>query len=271
MKKTLLFVASALFAGASFSQAYFANDAAAFGSWTTYDLDADGNNWGTSDMAGFGSSIDGQGECLASSSWDGTDALTPDNLAVSPAIDLSAYSSATLIMAWGSPETTDGGFHEEHIAVYAVTTAELAGLATGTFPSPIFEMTNVEGDVMHMETLDISAVAGGDAYIAVRHYNCTDENFVIIDDVEIFGSAASIDENGISVSVYPNPTVDALNMTFGQVAEQLNIYSLDGKLLLTQAITGNKVSVDVANLAAGTYIYEVTSATASTRNTFVKK
>ena len=271
MKKTLLFVATALFAGASFSQAYFANDATAFGSWTTYDLDGDGDNWGVTDMTGFGSSIDGQGECLASASWDGTSALLPDNVAVSPAIDLSSYTTATLVFAWGSPEPASGGFHEEHIAVYAVTTADLAGLAGGVFPTPIFEETNTTGDAMNPETIDISAVAGGDAYIVVRHYNCTDMNFVIVDDVEVFGSAAGIDENGIAVSVYPNPTVDALNMNLGQPAEQVNIYSMDGKLLISQAVSGTKVSIDVTELAAGSYIYEVTSATASTRNTFVKK
>jgi hypothetical protein len=271
MKKTLLFITASLFFGAASAQVYSASDAAAWGTWTSVDLDADGNEWGVSDLTGAGTALDAQGECATSASWIAAGPLTPDNLFIGPPQDMSSYTSATLEFGWGSVEDVASGWNAEHLAVYVVT--DITGISSGTFPSPVFEMTNPTGAQMNTEMVDITAEAAGQAtvYIAFRHYNCTDMNFVVVDDLNLWGSAAEVDENEISVSTYPNPTVDVLNITLSQPAEMVNIYGMDGTLLITSPINGTNFSMDVSELAAGTYLYEVTSETASARSTFVKQ
>ncbi len=88
------------------------------------------------------------------------------------------------------------------------------------------------------------------------------------------GSSANVEENNIANSViYPNPTSDVLNFNVkGTEATSINIYSLDGKLLLSQDANGAAGSVNVSSLNAGMYIYQIaTTSGESVKSTFVKK
>lgn len=88
------------------------------------------------------------------------------------------------------------------------------------------------------------------------------------------GSSANVEENNIANSViYPNPTSDVLNFNIkGTEATSINIYSLDGKLLLSQDANGAAGSVNVSSLNAGMYIYQIaTTSGESVKSTFVKK
>lgn len=93
-------------------------------------------------------------------------------------------------------------------------------------------------------------------------------------DAITLSNTASVEENDIANSViYPNPTSDVLNFNInGTEATAINIYSLDGKLLLTQEANGAKGSVNVSSLNAGMYIYQIaTTSGESVKSTFVKK
>ncbi len=93
-------------------------------------------------------------------------------------------------------------------------------------------------------------------------------------DAITLANTASVEENDIANSViYPNPTSDVLNFNInGTEATGINIYSLDGKLLLTQDANGAKGSVNVSSLNAGMYIYQIaTTSGESVKSTFVKK
>ena len=88
----------------------------------------------------------------------------------------------------------------------------------------------------------------------------------------IMNSAASVTENSITANVYPNPANDVLNVNVSGTAERVSILSLDGKVIATQEMNGTKATVNVANLTAGAYFYEVVAADGSVvRNTFMKK
>jgi len=95
-----------------------------------------------------------------------------------------------------------------------------------------------------------------------------------LDAVTLITSSASVEENNIANSViYPNPTSDVLNFNIkGTDATAINIYSLDGKLLLSQDANGAAGSVNVSSLNAGMYIYQIaTTSGESVKSTFVKK
>lgn len=272
MKKILLSITAVLTLGAVNAQVYTANDTVAFQAWTSVDLDADGNEWIVADLTGAGTSLDAQGGCAISASWIGSGPLTPDNVFASPVIDMSAATGGSITWGAGNVETTASGWFEEHYACYIVT--NLATVLTGTFPTPIFEGTLTAGEVMETQTIDISAEVAGQAtvYVVFRHFNCTDENFLIIDDVAVTGNFASTDDNELSVSTFPNPAVDVLNINLNQNAQTISIYSLDGQLISTEEVNTNTVSINVADLAPGVYLYEAITADGTrARNTFVKK
>lgn len=68
-----------------------------------------------------------------------------------------------------------------------------------------------------------------------------------------------INENVISASVYPNPANDVLNIDIAEEIATVSVLSLDGKVVATSTTA----SVNVADLNAGMYIYQVTTANGS--------
>lgn len=276
MKKTLLSISAMLaFAIGANAQIYSANNAAGFATWTFLDVDNDTYNWTAVDLTTGGSALASQGECILSNSWIGPGAgtpLTPNNLAISPLINCSAADGVTLQFGAGSIEATTSGFYEEHYAVYVVTNT--AAIIAGTFPTPVYEGTLAAGEVMETQTINITSQAAGQStvYLVIRHFNCTDENFMIIDDLVVSGQFASVEENNLAVSVYPNPAVDVLNLSFNSQVQHVTIYSLSGQVISTVSVNALTAKVDVSVLAPGVYFYEaVTSEGVRARNTFVKQ
>jgi hypothetical protein len=84
---------------------------------------------------------------------------------------------------------------------------------------------------------------------------------------------AGVDEkSALSAKTYPNPATDVLNIQLNTNASSVSILGLDGKVISTEKVNSNDVSVNVANLVSGMYVYEVTSASGEViRNSFVKK
>lgn len=276
MKKILLSVAALAAFGAT-AQVYTCNDAAEFSNWTSYNNDTDTLEWFVVDLSAGTTALASQGECAISNSWTsagGGTALTPDNLLVSPAIDLTNSVSVTLDWGCGSPETTASGWYEEYYACYVVTAADLPGIIGGTYPTAIHEGALTAGEVMETQSIDISTQAAGQSavHIVYRHFNCTDENYIALDDISVTADFASIDETELTASVFPNPANEVLNFSLTAPADVVTIYSLDGKVLVTNTVNALTGAVDVADLANGTYIYEFKTAEGNvTRDTFVKK
>ncbi|MBE9510529.1 MAG: T9SS type A sorting domain-containing protein [Bacteroidetes bacterium] len=67
--------------------------------------------------------------------------------------------------------------------------------------------------------------------------------------------------SGIELSVYPNPTNSFLFIevkTDKQRDLQINLFDLNGKLILQKKITGSKQTVNMQNYKPATYILKVT-------------
>lgn len=278
MKKFLLSITAVLAVGFINAQIYSASDSVEFSAWTPYDNDGDAVNWFNLDIAATSvtdAAMIAQGETISSASWNGA-ALTPDNLIASPAIDCS--SSGTIFVNWVtfSPEGGTSTFFAEKYAVYVATQAQLAAIvATSVYPPAVFEETLAEGGVILGRSIDVSAIAGSQSavHIVIRHYDCTDQNWISIDDVSVTTQSTSgLEEITTAATVYPNPASDILNIETTNAANSVAIISMDGKVVSTTAISGLNGSVDVSNLTEGVYFYEVAIADGSViRNTFVKK
>lgn len=275
MKKVLLSLTAISAAAGLNAQILSANVAADFGTWQIADLDGDTYTWGLYDLTGLGSAIDAQGEAAISFSWgdpgqgQGNEtALTPDNLLISPAMDLSG-ETGTVMLSWGAGSLEDAGsaFAAEYYDVYVV--ADPVDVATA---SPVFSETLADGGQMYANSVDISSFVGqATVYVIFRHHNCTDLYTLVIDDI-LVENVTSLDEASIEISAYPNPASTELTISTSGAANEVSILSMDGKVVSTQAMTGAEVTVNVADLTSGVYFYELKAADGSVvRNTFVKK
>lgn len=148
---------------------------------TSVDSDGDGEEWYTGSLTS-NSPFENSGQLAISRSWNSA-VLTPDNLMIIGPIDLStAVNNVHLQWQAGSIETTASGWYEEHYAVY-VTTSSNPATITGT--TPVFEETLPDGQVLLSRDVDVSSFMGQAVYVTFRHYNCTDENILGIDNLKM--------------------------------------------------------------------------------------
>ena len=172
--------------------------------WTSIDADGDGNGWVSSANPGIyhnsGVSLSGTGHdaseayVISGSYANQTgQALTPDNYLVSPA-QLSAENGAQ-IQFWACAQ--DASYAAEHFGVAVSTTTATAGAFTTiqewTMSAKSTGATaEVEGGARgilqgtwYQYTVDLSAYAGQDIWVALRHFNCTDMFILNVDDITL--------------------------------------------------------------------------------------
>jgi hypothetical protein len=83
---------------------------------------------------------------------------------------------------------------------------------------------------------------------------------------------ADVEENTLTSKVYPNPASDDLTIELNTNATSVSIIGMDGKVISTESVNANSVTVNVSALVAGVYVYEIVAENGEVvRNTFVKK
>jgi len=166
--------------------------------WTTLDKDGDGYNWNYASvlMSGYNITAHGGSDMLSSESYNKATgaALTPDNWLISPQVTLGGtftmYACAQ-----------DANYAAEHFGVFVSTTSNTN---TNSFTKLNEWTLTSKGDraqgSWYQCTVDLSAYAGQTGYIAVRHFNCTDQFYLNVDDF-------TLTYNDTPVTPDPDPTV----------------------------------------------------------------
>lgn len=104
---------------------------------------------------------------------------------------------------------------------------------------------------------DLSAYTGQTIYIGF--YSATkDMWFVGIDDFKVSENISKISNpNFTSVSIYPNPIKDVLNIENKTKMTEINIYDLLGRLHQQEKVNTENVSIRAKNLPPGNYILKI--------------
>jgi len=153
--------------------------------WTVVDADGDGYNWAHSTSF---EGHDGSTGIIFSQSYDNNaGVLTPDNWLISPQVTLGGSFSM-----WAHPQ--QAAYPAEHFAILVSTTNTNADSFT-----LLGEWTLSSGDWKQF-SVDLSAFAGQTGYIAVRHYNCTDQFYINVDDFVLDTDAAITIEMPVTIT-----------------------------------------------------------------------
>lgn len=146
--------------------------------WTLVDSDGDGNNWMLVDPENtFSNSALPRYEgtyCVMSRSYSGS-ALTPDQWMISPKIDDLGGMLRYYVM-------DDGANYPETYRIYVSTT----DTEIDSFTAVTEDMQTPNSINWTEQSVDLSAYEGQSGYIAFRHYNCTDKDFMFIDAIGIY-------------------------------------------------------------------------------------
>ncbi len=262
MKKLLLslFLGSALCANAQdviWSDDFNDED---ISDWILVDADEDGRDWSVVQI------VDAEGNpvntpLLRSASW-ATVALTPDNWAVSPMIDLSNYPSGSTVTLDWSVMAIDASWDLEKYSVYVGTVNDVFALVD----SPVTMTENSLGGVNELtpRTLNISELAGApEVYVAFRHYDTSDQFTMEIDDVSVTGTALSTDSFfANNFRMYPNPASSVINLSGIQnELQSVQLTDINGRVVKNIALNGiAETQINVSDLTSGVYFLKVQSA-----------
>ncbi len=141
--------------------------------WTTIDNDGDGYNWHHYSNNVYNYAHSGT-HLMGSASWQEGTALTPDNWLVTPLLQLQGT-----MKVWLSANSS--AYQDEHFAIYLSTT----GNNVSDFTTVLVPETVTSSEYV-CYTADLSAYAGQQGYIAIRHFNCTDMDRLRLDDFGIY-------------------------------------------------------------------------------------
>ncbi|TYA57989.1 T9SS-dependent choice-of-anchor J family protein [Formosa maritima] len=225
--------------------------------WSVTDADGDGNNWG--DIPAVGDGMGGYitPVSLISRSWQQIP-LNPDNWVVSPVIDLST-ATTPITLEWIT-QVAAATWDEEKYSVHVGTTNDISVLVNSatSMTETLGDAGNTGTPVNH--TFDISDLAGeAQVYVAFRHWDCSDQDFLSVDDVTVSAQTLSIDE-----FEEPNRYKVACNnhyISIYNINSEVNykLINITGQLVLEGKTNNETHTIDATKLTTGIYIIEITN------------
>ena len=166
----------------------FEND---LSNWTTVDADGDGFNWASHINTGSANLTTHSGDGVAYSesyhnneSGSGGTALNPNNWLITPQVQLGGSVSF-----WAIGQ--DDEYFAEHFAIYVST--------TGNNPTNFTQVSEeyIATSEYVKYSADLSEYSGM-GYVAIRHFNVSDQFILNIDDFEIYGPSQWVTVNNVS-------------------------------------------------------------------------
>ena len=271
MKKTLLFLLLIVFAfGTKAQTVVFSDnfDDQDISDWRLVDQDGDGNNWSVIQMQDSTGNPIGT-PLLRSFSWL-NNALHPDNWAISPAIDLSAYAGQTVTLNW-EVQAADPDWDLENYTVYVGNSDDTTVLQSST---TTFSETTLDGvNTLTPRSLDISAFAGqANVRFAFRHYNVSDQFSIEVDNVSVVVGTAGVNNELLnSIKVYPTQVVNTLNINSENTIKNVQIFDLTGKTIKNINADNNILEIDLSDLSSGYFFVKITTEVGSISKKILKE
>lgn len=263
MKKLLLFGSMLALPFAAYGQTYFFDDFndENVSNWTRYDVDGDGKQWADVFVIKNDVGVPVTPVSLISRSWAGAP-LTPNNWIVSPAIDLTAATGA-VNLSW-KVQCAAAEWDEEKYSVYVSTSSDMAALLAS--PVAFSETYNDPADAgtQYLRTLDVSSLVGQTIYVAFRHHDVTDKDFISIDDVTVAKPATVAPDCATLTAPANNATgIDYLTplalkwtaATTGGTAASYDVYLDTNANPTTKIGNSGSTTFNATNLAGSTTYY----------------
>lgn len=176
--------------------------------WTTIDTDGDTYNWGDAFQVGPST------VSLISRSWigGGVGAITPENWAISQAIDLTA-STGQVDLTW-KVQCAAAAWDQEKYGVYVATANTVGALEASAVN--FVEVYNDPADTgtQYDRTLDLSSFAGQTVYVGFKHWDCTDQDWLSIDDVTVSSQLSQDVQTAVNTASQPQANLNASGIAY---------------------------------------------------------
>ena len=203
--------------------------------WTNIDADGDGNTWGMITEMYSGTAGHDSNDGVASQSYTNNTALNPDNYLVTPRLPLggtfsfyaAAYNASFTAEHFGVAVSTISQSNPADFAMLNEWTMTAKGMPQGGSRDRVDRVGN-----WYQYTVDLSAYEGQMGYIAIRHFDCTDQWALLVDDVDyrVLGNSSQgqwfyYDDGTPATSVGEGDTHLPLYWGIMVPASNLNLYN----------------------------------------------
>ncbi len=204
--------------------------------------------------------------------------IPPPNNDIVNAIDLMAvgcpFTDEDVAMPAATEEagTPSGCDISGAAGVWYEFTPEINGFITGTIASPAGvssvtfytapDQSSTESDLVHVDYYQNQCLPGSSATIPVvggQAYYCFVVNTGGITDIVFDNCQLGTASNEIEgFEFYPNPTRERINLAAAQNIESVVLYNILGQRMIEVNVDATTTELNVAHLAAGAYLMEVT-------------
>jgi len=231
---------------------YFEGFEGGFGCWTTLDNDGDSYAWETNYYYPTSpyDAYEGDGCIMSASYINGVGALDPDNWAISPAINIpSQGAQMTFYVA-----AQDASYANEHYGVYVST----SGVNPSNFTLIYEEDLDADGGLRDQGTWKQKHVnlpyGGQTIHVAIRHFNCTDMYWMLLDNVSIT-AGVGVESHDLNAKIYPNPANNVLNINASSNINRVEVYNMMGQMV--GSYTANDMNTQISTTAFANGVYTV--------------
>lgn len=179
MTRILTIIGILLF-GIHQSQTYYSQDfnTSGLNGWVSTDLNNDSYQWSNQNASSL-SPILGSGSLSSYSYINGIGALTPNNLVTSPLINLSTVTATNVLLQYDI--FTNLSYPAEKYSIYVTTSNTPASIIAST---PVYTETVATGGLQN-KSINLTPYIGQQVYISFRHYDCYDQYYLILDNINV--------------------------------------------------------------------------------------
>ncbi|MCR9171505.1 MAG: fasciclin domain-containing protein [bacterium] len=217
--------------------------------------------------------------------------ILPNETVVDAAIDngfttlTAAVIEAELLPALSDPYTeytvfapTDQAF-DDYVAAAGITLNDLLAapnladvLLYHTLGAEVLSGDLTAGNVTTLEGNDVLVNLTGGVFINDAEVTMADvdvDNGVVhVINKVLDPATASLDENTIDVNLYPNPATEFITVAADKEIETIQVVSMNGAVLKTINATGEKMNINVSDLASGQYLLVVNTSLGASQSAF---
>ncbi len=241
-------------------QFYDFNDA--YLRWTNIDADGDGyewilqRNWGNFENP-YSVGSQSRDELLELP-------LTPDNYLVCPwklNYDCITFRACA----------QDANYPYEHFGVAVSTTGNTDAADFTTIWETTMEAKAQGG--WYEFAIDLREYQGQDIWVALRHFGCTDQFMLVVDDITLYRSWDGVADtpSAPALSLYPNPAADRVHVESEEAVQRCDLYDMTGALVRRVTVDAKTFDLDVADLPAGAYLINIYTEHSRHAKHFVKE
>jgi hypothetical protein len=238
MKKLLLLflLSSSMFSQTIYEETFTAAQSLTTSGWTLFSQDTD-----TGSATNWVRTTDGTNGIMASFSWYNV-ALSPDNYAFTPAINLTAFTGPIKLSYKHAAQDPD--WDAENYSLYVTTSPTVSAAIT-----PFHSQTTMNGiNTLTEVAFDLSSYAGQTIYLCFRHHGVSDQFNIIFDDIKV---EKMLQNNLLLQSVSVQPIISAGNQTYSGTVKNIGTNNVTSYSVTWQSNGGslqtyNVTGVDIA-------------------------